>query len=253
MRFIAVLSCLFATFLGVSSHAGEVTVAVASNFTGAMKEIAGAFEKQSGHRVKLSFGSSGKFYAQIRNGAPFEVFLSADQAKPAALDKDGLTVAGSRFSYAIGALALWSSDAKVVDNGGGILKRGTFRKIAIANPKLAPYGVAATQVLDALGLTDIVRGKLVMGENISQTFQFVGSGNAEIGFVALSQVMQGNKVKAGSAWIVPPELYQPIRQDAVLLKRGEANEAAGALLSFLRSEQAGRIITSFGYRVPTDD
>ncbi|WP_417321182.1 molybdate ABC transporter substrate-binding protein [Emcibacter sp.] len=253
MKFVYCVSLLLLTFPGSVVHASEVTVAVASNFSGPMKEIAAVFEQESGHKVKMSFGSSGKIYAQIRNGAPFDLFFSADQAKPEALEKDGLAVAGSRFTYAIGTLALWSSDGELVDDRGGVLKQGRFRKLAIANPKLAPYGVAAMEVINALGLSDNVAGMLVQGENISQTFQFVSTGNAEVGFVALSQIMQNGSLRSGSIWIVPGELYHPIRQDMLLLNRGERSEAARGLLAFMRGDRARTIIESFGYKMPTGE
>ena len=252
MRLACYVSFLALAFLGTVVHASEVTVAVASNFSAPMKEIVAAFEKESGHKAKLAFGSSGKFYAQIRNGAPFDLFFSADQAKPKALEREGMTVAGSRLTYAVGALALWSADNKLVDKEGRILKQGTFRKLAVANPKLAPYGAAAMEVLESLKLAEALQAKLVMGENISQTFQFVSSGNAEIGFVALSQALQGGTGEPGSYWIVPSALYEPILQDAVILKRGKGNEAAAALLRFMRTEQTRNILASFGYGIAAE-
>lgn len=232
----------------LQAQAEAVTVAVASNFTGAMKEIAAAFEKASGHEVKLAFGSSGKFYAQIRNGAPFQVFFSADSAKPQALEKAGLALPGSRFTYAVGSLALWSPRAERVRDGAALLKSGEFGKLALANPKLAPYGVAAVEVLRSLGLEAATRSHWVLGENIAQTFQFVASGNADLGFVALSQIQRGGHIEQGSAWIVPTDLYSPIRQDAVLLKAGADSSAARALLHFVRGKQAAAIIAAYGYR-----
>jgi len=232
----------------MQARADEVTVAVASNFTAAMKEIAAAFEQESGHRVRLVFGSSGKFYAQIRNGAPFQVFLSADSAKPQALEQAGLTVPGSRFTYAVGSLALWSPRADRVTDGAALLKSGDFGKLALANPKLAPYGVAAVDVLRSLQLEVATRSHWVQGENIAQTFQFVASGNADLGFVALSQMQRGGKISRGSAWVVPAKLYGPIRQDAVLLQAGADSAAARALLRFVRGERAAAIIRSYGYR-----
>lgn len=240
----------FFALVSLSVSAEELTVAVASNFTPPMKEIAAEFEKASGHRVKLAFGSSGKFYAQIKNGAPFQAFLSADTAKPAALEKDGLVVPGSRFTYVVGSLALWSAEPALVDDRASVLKRGEFRKLALANPKLAPYGQAAVEVLRNLGLEEATRAKWVQGENIAQTYQFVATGNADLGFVALSQILRGGKVREGSAWIVPGDLYSPIRQDAVLLRRDANSEGAAEFLQFLRGDKARAVIESYGYRFP---
>jgi molybdate transport system substrate-binding protein len=233
--------------------AEEVNIAVASNFTAPMKEIVAEFEKSSGHQVRLSFGSSGKFFAQIKHGAPFMVFFSADQAKPQALEKEGLVVPSSRFTYAIGALALWSIQPGVVDSDATRLKNGNFNKLALANPKLAPYGAAALQVLDSLALREVTRSKWVKGENIAQTFQFVSTGNADIGFVGLSQIMNKGNIKEGSTWIIPSDLYSPIQQDAVLLQRGESSPAARALLRFVRSDRGKEIIHSYGYKTDIPD
>ncbi|WP_051235751.1 molybdate ABC transporter substrate-binding protein [Marinimicrobium agarilyticum] len=233
--------------------AEDIHVAVASNFTAPMNDIAAAFERESTHRVVLSSGSSGKFYAQIRNGAPFQVFLSADQAKPQALAQEGWTVDDTRFTYALGALALWSRDPKRIDPQGQVLREGNFNKLALANPRLAPYGVASVEVLEALALVEATRSRWVQGENIAQTYQFVHTGNADIGFVALSQVMRDGALKGGSAWRVPPHHHNPIRQDAVLLKRGADSEGATALWRFLQSDTAQRIIESYGYRLPVPE
>ncbi|MDD2270679.1 MAG: molybdate ABC transporter substrate-binding protein [Desulfuromonadaceae bacterium] len=242
---VAVVCILFA----VPAMAAEVNVAVAANFTAPMRQIAAEFEKDTGHTAVLAFGSSGKFLAQIKNGAPFQLFLSADDEKPAQLVKDGLTVAGSRFTYAIGTLVLWSAQPGFVDPKGEVLSKGTFARIAIANPKLAPYGSAAVEVLTKLGLLTALQPKFVQGENISQTYQFVSTGNAELGFVALSQVMKNGKITTGSAWIVPGKQHSPIRQDAVLLATGKDNAAAKALLSYLKTEKAKTIIRSYGYQI----
>ncbi len=227
--------------------AGEVSVAVASNFTAPMKVIAQAFERDTGHKVILSFGATGQFYAQIKNGAPFAVLLAADDETPARLEREGAAVTGTRFTYATGKLVLWSKKADLVDDKGEILKTGKFDKLALANPKLAPYGAAALQVLEKLNLTKQLGPKLVEASNIGQTFQFVSSGNAALGFVALSQVFENGKLKEGSAWVVPSYLYSPIKQEAVLLTSGKANVAAQALLQYLRSDKAKAIIVSFGY------
>ena len=227
--------------------AGEVSVAVASNFTAPMKAIVQAFERDTGHRAILSFGATGQFYAQIKNGAPFAVLLAADDETPARLEREGVAVPGNRFTYATGKILLWSKKADLVDTNGEILKTGKFDKLALANPKLAPYGAAAMQVLEKLNLTKQLGPKLVEASNIGQTFQFVSSGNAALGFVALSQVFENGKLKEGSGWVVPSNLYSPIKQDAVLLTSGKANVAAQALLQYLRSDKAKAIIVSFGY------
>lgn len=229
------------------AHAAEVKVAVAANFTAPMQQIAAQFERDTGHRAQLAFGSSGKLYAQIKNGAPFQVFLSADEDKPAALVGEGLAVADSRFTYAVGRLALWSARPGYVDAKGEVLKQGAFRRLAVANPKTAPYGAAAMETLNRLGLSAALEAKLVQGENIAQAYQFVASGNAELGFVALSQVMQNGKIATGSAWLVPDTLHAPIRQDAVLLVSGRGNVAARALLEYMKGDKALRIVRNYGY------
>ena len=230
-----------------AAQAAEVKVAVASNFAQPLAAIAAAFQKETGHTVSISAASSGKLYAQIRHGAPFEVLLSADDETPARLEREGLGVAGSRFTYATGALLLWSADAAAVDAEGKILRQPGSGKIAIANPKLAPYGRAAQEALTALGLYDALKPRFVMGENIGQTFQFVASGNAALGLVAAAQVMQAGRLKSGSAWPVPTHLHAPIRQDAILLNTGVNNAAAKALLRTLREPAARAIIRSYGY------
>lgn len=231
----------------VTAHAGEVQVAVAANFTAPMKLIAAEFEKSSGHKAHLSFGSTGKFYAQIKNGAPFEILLAADNETPLKLEQEGMGVAGSRSTYAIGKLVLWSADTVFVDTKGEVLKKGEYKHIAVANPRLAPYGAAAQEVLNKLGLSSAVEPKLVQGENIAQTYQFIKSGNAELGFVALSQVYEAGKLKEGSGWIIPGDLYTPIRQDALVLTRGKDNPAAAELMKFMKSAHAQAVIKSFGY------
>ena len=241
------VSLLLGIAIGSASLAAETTVAVASNFTAPMQKIAAQFEKDSGHRAKLSFGSSGNFYAQIRNGAPFQMLLSADEEIPTRLERDGLTAPGSRFTYATGALVLWLAESGRVDADAAVLRVGNFKKLAIANPKLAPYGKAATEVLAALGLQQTLAPKIVQGENIAQTYQFVASGNAELGFVAASQVTKDGRIENGSAWVVPQRLYQPLRQDAVLLVIGRDNPAAIALMQYLKTEPARAIMRSYGY------
>ena len=243
-RLIApVLSLLFS----VSAHAAEVSVAVAANFTAPMNAIAAEFAKDTGHQAKPSYGSTGKFYAQIRNGAPFEILLSADDETPAKLAQEGLADPASRFTYAIGTLVLWSAKPGVVDAKAEVLKRGQFNKLALANPKLAPYGKAAIEVLTGIGLLDTLAPKFVQGENIAQTWQFASTGNAELGFVALSQVMKDGRIGSGSGWIVPAKLHTPIRQDAVILAAGKGNPAAEALMKYLKSDKAKTIIKAYGY------
>ncbi|WP_435607905.1 molybdate ABC transporter substrate-binding protein [Pseudomonas knackmussii] len=240
---------LAASLLAQAALADEVQVAVAANFSAPIQAIAKDFEKDTGHKLVASFGATGQFYAQIKNGAPFEVLLAADDATPAKLEQEKATVPGSRFTYAIGKLALWSAKDGYVDAKGDVLKKGDFQHLSIANPKTAPYGLAATQVLDKLGLKDKLAGKLVEGQNIGQAFQFVSTGNAELGFVALSQVYKDGKVTAGSAWIVPAELYAPIRQDAVILEKGKDNAAAKALVEYLKGPKAAAVIKSYGYEL----
>ena len=230
--------------------ADEVKVAVAANFTAPMQAIAPAFEQATGHKLVASFGATGQFYAQIQNGAPFDVFLSADDTTPAKLEQEGDSVPGSRFTYAIGSLVLWSANPSYLDGSDAALKAGQFKHLSIANPKAAPYGLAATQVLAKLGLSEAVKGKLVEGQNITQAHQFVSTGNAELGFVALSQVYQDGKLSSGSAWIVPEAMYDPIRQDALILKPGANNPAAAALVEYLKGPEAAKVIESFGYKLP---
>ena len=243
---LSALGLAFAVLHG-SAHADSVSVAVAANFTAPMQKIAAAFEADTGHKAELAFGATGKFYAQISNGAPFQILLAADDTTPARLEKEGKAVANSRFTYAIGTLVLWSAQPGYVDAQGNVLKTGDFQHIAIANPKLAPYGLAATQVMDKLGVAARLQPRIVQGENIAQTFQFVGSGNAQLGFVALSQVMVDGKIEKGSAWQVPADLHESIRQDAVLLAPGKDSAAATALLQYLRGDKARAVIKAYGY------
>jgi molybdate transport system substrate-binding protein len=240
---------LLAILLTLPTHAAEVSVAVAANFTAPMNAIAAEFAKDTGHQAKPAFGATGKFYAQIKNGAPFQVLLSADDETPAKLVQEGMAVADSRFTYAIGTLVLWSAQTGYVDAKGEILKKNQFNKIALANPKLAPYGKAAVEVLTGMGLLESIAPKFVQGENIAQTFQFVSTGNAELGFVALSQVMKDGRIASGSAWIVPGKLHAPIRQDAVILSAGKGNAAAEALMKYLKGDKAKAIIKSYGYEI----
>lgn len=229
--------------------AAQATVAVASNFTAPMRALAQAFERDTGHPLTLAFGATGQFYAQIRNGAPFAVLLSADDDTPLKLEREGLAVAGTRLTYATGRLALWSRQPGLVDPQGQVLRTGRFDKLAIANPKLAPYGTAALQTLQALGLHERLTPKLVEGANVTQAYQFAASGNAALAFVAVAQVFENGQLREGSAWVVPDTLHEPLAQDAVLLKVGQNNPAAAALLQYLRTEKAQAIIRRYGYGV----
>lgn len=240
------ISCALVSGLAA---ADEVQVAVAANFTAPMEKIAAEFHKDTGHSAQLIFGSTGKFYAQIRNGAPFEILLAADHETPSRLVREAEAVEGSQFTYAIGKLVLWSSKPGLVDPNGAILKNAGVRHVAYCNPELAPYGAAAVETMKSLGVFDALQPKLVQGENITQAYQFVATGNAEIGFVALSQVYKDGRIPDGSGWIVPPGLYSPIRQDAVLLNKGKGHAAAAELMNYLRSEKAKAIIRAFGYEL----
>ncbi|MGB4118034.1 MAG: molybdate ABC transporter substrate-binding protein [Polaromonas sp.] len=228
-------------------QAAVVHAAVAANFTAPMKRIAEEFEKDTGHQVVLSYGATGKFYAQITNGAPFDVFLSADDETPARLEKEGISVSGSRMTYATGRLVLWSAKPGLVDDKAAVLMRNDFKRLAIAAPKLAPYGAAALETLTKIGMLPMLQPKLVTGDSIGQAYSMVATGNAELGFVAMSQVFENGKLKSGSAWVVPANLHSPLKQDAILLVRGKNNQAAQQLLVFLRSGQARAIMNSFGY------
>ncbi len=235
---------------GLLAQAGEVTVAVAANFAEPLKQLAQRFEAISGHRVALSVGSTGKLYSQIVAGAPFDLLLAADAERPERLEHDGLSQPGSRFTYAVGQLVLWSPKPGVVDDQGAVLASDRFQRLALANPRLAPYGEAAMAVLRQRGLAERLAPKLVTGDSIAQAYQFVATGNAEIGFVARSQVQSPGKPVSGSVWVVPQALYSEIRQDAVLLKRGAQNPAATALLDYLRSPAARDLIAAHGYGLP---
>jgi molybdate transport system substrate-binding protein len=242
------LTVLFISVLAAAGgHAGEVQVAVAANFTAPMQQIAADFAKDTGHKAVLSFGATGKFYAQIVNGAPFEVFLAADDTTPTRLEKEGHAVPGGRFTYAVGKLALWSAKPGFVDAKGEVLKGGKFNKLSIANPKTAPYGAAAIETLKKMNLLEALQAKFVQGENISQTLQFVHTSNAELGFVALSQVFKDGKLNSGSAWIVPGAFHEPIYQDAAILAKGQDNPAAAALAAYLKGDKARAVVKSFGY------
>ena len=239
------LAALLSTCL--TTQAAQVLVAVAANFAPPMQRIALAFEQETGHKAVLSLGSTGSFYAQIRNGAPFQVLLAADDETPIKIEDAGLGVSGSRFTYAIGRLVLWSPQRGLVDEQGGILRTGRVTRIAIANPKLSPYGAAAIETLRAMGILQDVSPRFVQGENIAQAFQFVASQNATMGFVALSQVITDGAIPRGSAWVVPGHFHAPIRQDAILLAKGKDDAAARALMAYLRGDRARALIRSLGY------
>jgi len=243
---LAVALAVALAAVAMPASAGEVSVAVAANFTEPAQAIAKAFHAQTGHKVLLSAGSTGQLYAQITQEAPFEVFLAADRQGPANAVAKGLAVADSRFTYAIGRLVLFSTRPDLV-TGEATLRAADFAKIALANPLTAPYGAAAVETLRALGVHDRLQARFVEGANIAQTWQFVATGNAELGFVALSQVVHRTD---GSRWLVPETLHAPIAQDAVLLRRGEHSAAARGFLAFLKGAEAVAIIRDYGYRAP---
>ena len=245
--FLAVaLAGAVSLLMGASALAAETKVAVAANFTEPAKEIAAKFEAKTGDKVVLSFGSSGQFYTQIANGAPYEVFLSADSERPTKAEAEGLAVAGTRFTYATGRLVLWSKTPGLVDAKGAVLAKGGFEKLAIADPKAAPYGLGAVETLTKLKLYDTLKPKIVTGSSITQAFQYVQTGAAELGFVALSQVINE---QGGSRWIVPANDHTPIDQQAVLLKTGADSATAKAFLTYLKSKDAKAIIKRYGYEV----
>ncbi len=251
MKFPWMLALTSTLFLSVA-QAGEVTVAVAANFTAPMQKIAQAFEQDTGHKALLAFGATGKFFAQIKNGAPFGVLLAADDETPVRLEKESLAVPGTRFTYATGRLALWSKQSNLVDDKAEVLRSPNLdklgvHKIAIADPKLAPYGAAAMEVIQHLGVQANVVPKFVQGESIGQTYQFVSTENARLGFVALSQISFDGRITQGSVWVVPQSMHTPLKQDAVLLNAGKDNAAAIALLKYLQGDKAKTIIRQYGY------
>ena len=251
-RSLARIAALVLTLAASAARADEVQVAVAANFTAPMQKIAALFAQDTGHKAVLSFGSTGKFYAQIKNGAPFEVLLTADDTTPVRLEQEGAALAGSHFTYAIGKLVLWSAQPGVVDAAGEVLRRGNFTHLAIANPKLAPYGAAGIEAMQALGVYDALAPKIVQAENIGQAYQFIASGNAQLGFVAYAQVLdEQGQFKGGSMWMVPAKLYRPIRQDAVVLTKGtsggQPKPAVAALMQYLRGDKARAVIQTYGY------
>lgn len=235
--------------VAVPGLAADLHLAVAANFNAPMEQLKPLFEKASGHKLIISYGTVGKFYAQIKNGAPFELLISADDETPIRLEKDGLALPETRFTYAIGKLMLWSTKPGLVDAKGEVLKRTDFKRLAIASPKLAVYGAAGVEVMKKLGVYEQLQQKLVFGENISQTYQFIATANADLGFVALSQIYKNGSYAAGSHWQVPSNLYPQIRQDAVLLTKGRDNPAGKALLAFLKAQETRKIIRSYGYDI----
>ncbi len=244
------IGCWSLLWLGLAAHgarAAEVQVAVAANFSGTMKVLSQVFEQESGHQARIITGATGKFYAQIKNGAPFQVLLAADAQTPMLLEQEGFAVPGSRFTYALGRLVLWSKQTDLVDTQGDVLRSARFKRLAIADPRLAPYGAAAVQVLEHMGAMAQVKDRLVQGDSVAQAYQFVASGNAELGFIASSQLVVNGQPKVGSSWLVPESLHSPLRQDAVLLKSGQANPAAIALMVFLQSSRARAVMREHGY------
>jgi molybdate transport system substrate-binding protein len=243
------LICLLSiSFITNHAWAEEVKIAVAANFTDVARELAPLFEQATGHTTKTSFGSTGKLFAQIQHGAPYEVFLAADTQRPIKAETNGLAVAGSHFVYAKGKLVLWSAKADQFNDGETFLQQGDIKRLALANPKTAPYGVAAEEVMQQTGTLSQLRPKLVNGDSISQTFQFTATGNTDAGFVAMAQLKVW-KGETGSLWEIPDDYYKPIEQAAVLLKKGEKNPAAIAYLEFLKSKTARDLIERYGYGV----
>jgi molybdate transport system substrate-binding protein len=236
--------------ISFAALADEAQIAVAANFASPAKRLADQFAQRTGHRLALSSGSTGKFYAQIKSGAPFDAFLSADGETPLRMEHEKLALTGSRFTYAVGRLALWSPKTGFVDAEGAVLRKNGFNRLAIANPRLAPYGAAAKNTMEKLGVWPALQGKLVQGENIAQTYQFVSSGNADLGFIAFSQLREDGAPAAGSYWLVPERFHAPLRQDAVLLTRGANNAAARAFLEYLRGAPARELIRAYGYELP---
>ena len=241
--------CAYVIFvLAANAQAAEIKVAVASNFANTLKEIAVEFQKDTGHQLAITPGATGKFYAQISNGAPFDVFLSADDETPRKLVQEGKAITASQFTYAIGRLALWSPSPDLVDKNADILKTDKFKYIAIANAKVAPYGQAAVQTMQKLGVLSKIEPRVVQGESIAQTYQFVSTGNAQLGFVALSQILENGKIKAGSAWIVPEEMHEQLKQDAVVLQSCKQISVCQALMDYLKSEKVKKMMASYGYK-----
>lgn len=250
LNLLVLVGAFLSGTMALSASAGEVNVAVAANFAAPVQQIVELFQKESRHTVKLSFGSTGKFYSQIKEGAPFDVLLAADEKTPKLLEQEGLAVVDTRFVYALGKLVLWSAKPGFVDDKGAVLNKGNHNRIAYADPKLAPYGLAAQETLQKMNLWDKVQGKMVTGESIAQTYQFAATGNAELAFIALSQITKDSKVTEGSWWVVPVDMYNPIKQAAIQLTAAKDKAAAQAFLAFLKSDKTVAIIRSFGYELP---
>lgn len=247
-KMLAWCLCVIASTAVTPVFAEQVLVAVAANFIPPFRELAVEFEKSTGHRVQVAAGSSGNFYSQIKNGAPFDVFFSADMDRPTLLEDEGFGVKDSRFTYAVGRLVLWSPNADLI-KGEETLRSKNFKRLAVANPKTAPYGLAAMQTMQKLELWDRLQPQIVMGENLGQTMGFIESGNAQLGFVALSQALDPKVKGKGSRWDVPINLHEPIKQDVILLTKGKDNQAARALMEFMGSPQAKTIIERYGYEL----
>jgi molybdate transport system substrate-binding protein len=243
----ALSTLMLAVSLHANASAATAQVAVAANFAEPIKAIGAVLEKTTGHTIRITLGSTGKLYAQIKNGAPFDVLLAADVTTPHKLEQEGLAQPGSRFTYARGKLVLWSAQAGRVDAKGQVLTAANLGNVAYANPKVAPYGDATVQAIDKLGLTSALTPKLVQGESIGQAFTFAATGNADVGFVAMAQVLEGGRLKSGSMWVVPQTLYSPIEQDAVVMQKAASNEAAQALMKLLKSPAIKNLIRSYGY------
>ncbi|MES2481950.1 MAG: molybdate ABC transporter substrate-binding protein [Pseudomonadota bacterium] len=246
VRILLLAACLMLPSL---LRAAEVSVAVAANFAAPMHQIAQAFERDTGHRAIVALGSTGRFHAQIRQGAPFQLLLAADERTPRLLEQEGLAVPGSRFTYVVGRLVLWSATPGRVDAQGEVLRRGGSERLAIADPRLAPYGAAAVEAMQRLGVLQAWQPRLVQGESVGQAFQFVATGNAALGFIALSQLRSLPAATPGSAWVVPATLHTPLRQDAVILRPGQAQPAALALANFLQGDEARAILRAYGYEL----
>ena len=249
MRLTSLFLTALLALLPLAATAATAQIAVAANFAEPIKALAAELKRTTGHTLHITVGATGKLYAQIRNGAPFDALLAADTKVPQALEAEGLIQPGSRFTYAKGQLVLWSANPLRVDDQGAVLKRTDLGKVAYANPKTAPYGAAAEQVMAAIGLAPALRSQLVQGESIGQTYAFVHTGNADVGFVALSQVFENGQLKTGSMWRVPRNLYTPIEQSAAVLKRGAQNQAVHALMQLMRSPQGQALIRAYGYEI----
>ena len=250
LRMQAAAMAMLCGVMSSSAQAAEVSVATASNFVAPLAQVAVLFQKESGHTLKVSSAASGKLYAQIKGGARFDVFLSADEELPKQLLQEGLAVGGSRFVYATGRLVLWSAQPGLVDEKASVLNKGNFSTLAIANPVNSPYGVAAKETLTKLTMWNSIQRKLDKGDDLAQTYQLAASERDDLAFIALSQVMRDGKISQGSWWLVPPEMHKPIRQSAVLLSGAKDKEAAKVFLEFLKGEKARAVMRGFGYDLP---